>query len=99
MLALLALATTLLPACSGDGGDYAPPLSSNSDRTHRENLASEESASLTCSSGDLRSCNYYLPEHNGVHSCILGQQRCTDGVWGPCLDVVDETPPDAGSVF
>jgi hypothetical protein len=49
---------------------------------------------VSCVDQDVRICTYYLPEHDGVVSCIIGYQICSDNQWGQCIEGV---PVDGGS--
>ena len=39
-----------------------------------------------CNEGDKRACHVTLGQHEGVLSCFVGLQFCTDGAWGECGD-------------
>lgn len=37
-----------------------------------------------CTSGEVKVCRIYLPAHNDVQPCFVGEQRCEAGAWGDC---------------
>lgn len=41
-------------------------------------------ASGACAEGATRECRVYLPSHNDVQPCFVGQQLCVDSAWGEC---------------
>jgi hypothetical protein len=90
----------LLSACAGAPDGAAPPPSGDEPALTRDySTAHGESVTGSCEPEQTKSCSYYLPEHNGVRPCILGQQYCEDGVWGPCLENPVQPQPDGGTVF
>jgi hypothetical protein len=38
-----------------------------------------------CHEGHQRVCKVFAQQQNGVHSCWVGQQTCTDGRWAECI--------------
>jgi hypothetical protein len=46
----------------------------------------------SCDEGASRKCSVILGTYDGVTSCFVGVQVCTDDVWGPCKD------PETGAV-
>jgi hypothetical protein len=54
-------------------------------------------ASGACEDGATRECRVYLPSHNDVQPCFVGQQLCVDSSWGECGSgvVVDANDDDA----
>jgi hypothetical protein len=41
-----------------------------------------------CAEGERKTCRVYLPSHNGVQPCFVGEQLCTSSVWGDCGSAV-----------
>lgn len=39
-----------------------------------------------CDDGAERKCSVILGKYDGIVSCFVGVQLCTDSVWGPCQD-------------
>lgn len=54
-------------------------------------------ASGSCTDGATQTCRIYLPSHNGVQPCFVGEQFCTSASWGPCESavLVDANADDA----
>lgn len=50
---------------------------------------------ISCVDDEARVCTYYLPAHNGVQSCVIGYQICSNNQWGECVEGVTV---DGGSV-
>jgi hypothetical protein len=41
-------------------------------------------ASGACADGATRECRVYLPSHNDVQPCFVGEQLCVRSQWGQC---------------
>jgi hypothetical protein len=41
-----------------------------------------------CNVGETQQCRIYLPSHNDIQPCFVGEQQCTDGEWGQCGNAV-----------
>jgi hypothetical protein len=41
-------------------------------------------ATGACSDGATRACRIYLPSHNDVQPCFVGEQACVGSRWGEC---------------
>jgi hypothetical protein len=54
-------------------------------------------ASGGCDNGAVQECRIYLPKHNGVQPCFVGQQVCSGTEWGECGNgtLVDANAGDA----
>jgi hypothetical protein len=54
-------------------------------------------ASGQCEDGQVKTCRVYLPAHDGVQPCYVGEQTCADGAWGVCGNavLVDANDDDA----
>jgi hypothetical protein len=103
-LALLAL------ACQSPD-DRPPPSESEADVDLTDLVQYEPTAADSrdvyatgaCSDGATRSCRIYLPSHNDVQPCFVGEQTCISSRWGDCesgklVDANDEDTeldPDA----
>jgi len=37
-----------------------------------------------CEEGERRECRVYLPSHNDVQPCFVGEQVCAASKWGEC---------------
>ena len=50
-----------------------------------------------CEAGTTQTCRIYLPSHDGIQPCFVGEQACVDTHWGPCDDavLVDANSEDA----
>ena len=38
----------------------------------------------SCEEGEKRQCRVYLPSHNDVQPCFVGEQVCSGSSWGEC---------------
>ncbi|HTV20451.1 MAG TPA: hypothetical protein VMG12_17325 [Polyangiaceae bacterium] len=54
-------------------------------------------ATGACTDGETRACRVYLPSHNDVQPCFVGEQTCASSRWGECESgsVVDANDDDA----
>jgi len=54
-------------------------------------------ASGSCEDGAVQECRIYLPAHNGVQPCFVGEQVCSGTAWGECESgtLVDANADDA----
>ena len=54
-------------------------------------------ATGSCSDGETRACRVYLPSHNDVQPCFVGEQTCRSASWGECESgsVVNANADDA----
>jgi hypothetical protein len=54
-------------------------------------------ATGTCTEGTSRACRVYLPSHNDVQPCFVGEQVCVGSEWGECASgaLVDANDDDA----
>jgi hypothetical protein len=50
-----------------------------------------------CAEGERKTCRVYLPSHNGVQPCFVGEQLCSGSVWSDCGSavLVDANADDA----
>jgi hypothetical protein len=67
------------PASQSDSDYTVPPRTDDETGDARDVYARG-----TCSEGETKTCRIYLPAHNDVQPCFVGEQACTDGVWGEC---------------
>lgn len=95
LLALLALIGT------GCGGDDHPPPAPTADgsgaRLDNSNLLNYDSSSAderdavadgSCTPGSTQECRVYLPAHDGIQPCFVGEQRCVNSRWSECADAL-----------
>lgn len=76
-------------ACASSNGDRPPPPANqviDYDPTAGDNR--DVFAVGRCTDGDVQTCRIYLPAHNGIQPCFVGEQLCVDSAWGPCGDAV-----------
>lgn len=54
-------------------------------------------ATGACTDGASRECRIYLPSHNDVQPCFVGEQTCVSASWGECQSgvLVDANDDDA----
>jgi hypothetical protein len=105
---LLALLAVLGTGCGGD--DHPPPAPAPADgtgaRLDNSNLRNYDSSTAderdavaggSCTPGSSQECRVYLPAHDGLQPCFVGEQRCVDSHWGECADalLVDANNDDA----
>jgi len=96
LLTVLALLGT---ACGGD--DHPPPAPASADgsgaRLDNSNLRNYDSSSAderdavadgSCAPGSTQECRVYLPAHDGLQPCFVGEQRCVDSHWSECADAL-----------
>jgi hypothetical protein len=93
-------------ACAACGGnDRPPPPKSDGDIDLADLIRYDASsadardvfASGRCEDGAMQECRIYLPSHNGVQPCFVGQQICGGAEWGECESgsLVDANADDA----
>jgi hypothetical protein len=103
-LGVLAAFAMALVAC--DGSDERPPLSHSDEGRIVPALADYDTATADtrdvyasggCQDGATQTCRIYLPSHDGVQPCFVGEQQCADAAWGECADavLVDANADDA----
>jgi hypothetical protein len=80
----------LVVSACGSSDERPPPSQPDSDftvppRTDDETGDSRDVfASGSCTADETRICRIYLPAHNDVQPCFVGEQVCNDGAWGDC---------------
>lgn len=54
-------------------------------------------ASGACEDDATQTCRIYLPAHDGVQPCFVGEQVCVEGAWSSCEQavLVDANADDA----
>lgn len=106
LLVVLALVAT---GCGG--GDHPPPAPASADgtgarldnsdllRNYDSSSADERDAVAggSCTTGSVQQCRVYLPAHDGIQPCFVGEQRCVDSHWSECADalLVDANQDDS----
>jgi len=83
-LALSLASTVLALACSG--GEGRPPPYQGSDAPDPTPAASSVVPPAPCEDGDVKSCKFDLPTHDGIQSCWTGVRLCAGGTWTECGD-------------
>ena len=85
---LSALAIASLLAC-GSGEDRPPP--SGDDTIELSDIAHfdfddprDKITEGACEDGATKQCRIYLPSHNDIQPCFVGEQVCDEGLWGDC---------------
>jgi len=74
------------PPAPADGGEH---LNSARVLSHDSATAdSHESEDDACTAGMTRECRIYLPAHDGIQPCFVGEQRCVENHWSTCDDVL-----------
>ena len=96
------VASLALAACGGED-ERPPPAPSDIDLADliRYDTSAADSrdvfASGACEDGAVQECRIYLPSHNGVQPCFVGEQLCAGAAWGQCESgsLVDANANDA----
>jgi hypothetical protein len=95
-------------ACSG-ADDHPPPAPAPADSNERlsnprlinyDSTTADSRDSVAdggCSAGTTRQCRVYLPAHDGIQPCFVGEQRCVENEWSLCEDalLVDANQDDS----
>jgi hypothetical protein len=89
--ALYPLVVLLALAC-GNSPQRPPPAQSEADIDLADLVrydtttadARDIFASGACTDGATRECRVYLPRHNDVQPCFVGEQSCAASAWGEC---------------
>jgi len=85
-----ALVALLVGACGSP--DERPPPSPSAD-LDPSTLAQYDTSTADardvfatggCTEGQTQTCRIYLPSHNGVQPCFVGEQACVGAAWGDC---------------
>jgi hypothetical protein len=93
-LCAIALLGLLANACGSH--ERPPPAPSEAD-FERPDLTSYDSTTADardvvadgeCEDGATQTCRIYLPSHNGIQPCFVGEQRCVETHWSTCDDAV-----------
>jgi hypothetical protein len=95
----------LCASACGDSGERPPPAPSDddldlTDLVHYDSSSADARdvyATGVCEDGATRVCRVYLPSHNDVQPCFVGEQACASSRWGECGSgtVVDANDGDA----
>lgn len=83
-----ALVALVIAACGSSDG-RPPPSPTESDFTVpnpdvNTGDARDVFARGSCTDGETKTCRIYLPAHNDVQPCFVGEQACTEGAWSDC---------------
>jgi hypothetical protein len=98
------LVVLLALACNGspERPPPSPPESDTalSDLVHYDTSTADARdvfATGACVDGATRDCRVYLPSHNDVQPCFVGEQACASSQWGECQSgmLVDANDADA----
>jgi hypothetical protein len=94
-----------LVATGCGGGDHPPPAGgADGARLDHSGLLEYDNAEEgdavaggSCTPGSTQQCRVYLPAHDGIQPCFVGEQRCIDSRWSECSDavLVDANKDDA----
>jgi hypothetical protein len=105
VLRLLGVALVPLAVAACGDPERPPPAQSNEDIDLADLVRYDASsadlrdifASGSCEDGAVQECRIYLPSHNGVQPCFVGQQVCGGAQWGECGSgtLVDANANDA----
>lgn len=93
---LLAVSLTVaLAGCSSSGDSRPPPSASSNDievPTLDDVNATGDSRNRLkngpCTDGEVLECRIYLPSHNDIQPCFVGEQLCVDSSWSECGNIV-----------
>ncbi len=90
-LSAATLVLLLLGACEGE--DERPPPAQSDQAVELDDLVRYDTsaadardifASGECAEGTTQACRIYLPSHNGIQPCFVGEQVCVSAQWGDC---------------
>jgi hypothetical protein len=102
-------------AACGATEDHPPPApgpADGSEHLSNSRLINYDSATADsrdtvaeggCTAGTTRECRVYLPAHDGIQPCFVGEQRCVENAWSLCDDALlvdankDDTAIDPGN--
>lgn len=74
------------PAPSAQEDDIElPTLDDSSKRTVDSRNSVAKGA---CSTGEAIECRIYLPTHNDIQPCFVGEQVCEESLWSECGNAV-----------
>ncbi len=97
-----ALALALSSFACGADGERPPPSEDNGPSQidpgdPKGAGAGDDVADGPCEAGATKQCRIYLPSHNDIRPCFVGEQVCEDGRWSDCGDtvLVDANADDA----
>jgi hypothetical protein len=88
-----ALAAFVLLALACQRSDDRPPPAESETDIDITDLIQYDTASAdardvyatgACSDGATRACRIYLPSHNDVQPCFVGEQACVGSRWSEC---------------
>ena len=99
-LALWLVVFGVASSACGATADHPPPASTpanggeqlNNTRLLDYDAATADSrdsvADGQCALGTTRECRVYLPAHDGIQPCFVGEQRCVESQWSLCDDAL-----------
>jgi hypothetical protein len=114
-LALWMVVFGIASAACGATDDHPPPApasANGSEHLNNSRLLDYDAATAdsrdsvadgTCAVGTTRECRVYLPAHDGIQPCFVGEQRCVENHWSLCDDALlvdanqDDTAIDPGN--
>jgi hypothetical protein len=83
-LIIVAVAALFGVACAGEGS--APTPYAPTDIEGDTATATDVPPSISCVTGDTRSCKITLGQHGDITNCIDGLDVCSGGEWTGCID-------------
>lgn len=103
---------TLLMGCSGSRDDRPAPSASEDhielptlDDNNARSVDSRDSvANGSCTTGETYACRIYLPTHNDIQPCFVGEQVCEESLWSDCGNAIlvdanaEDTELEAGDL-
>jgi hypothetical protein len=92
----IAFASWAVLAACGAPDERPPPAESEADLDvadlTRYDAATADArdvfSSGGCEDGETKTCRIYLPQHDGVQPCFVGEQVCANSAWGTCGSAV-----------
>ncbi len=94
---VLCIVVAALPYFACGSPDERPPPSPSESELDRAVLVQYDTSTADsrdvfatggCTEGATQACRIYLPSHNDVQPCFVGQQVCADASWGQCSNAV-----------
>ena len=85
---LFYLSLTISCVLSTDPQRNPSGLYNNLDQDNSEGGSGGE-IETSCLDGAFKPCKVFLPSHNGIISCFIGERECLEGEWGECKETRD----------
>jgi hypothetical protein len=94
---VISLLFCALSVACGSGHDRPPPAPADGEHLNNNDLSNYDSSTGDardnvsegeCENGATKTCRVYLPAHDGIQPCFVGEQLCVETRWSSCDDAV-----------